>query len=100
VRVFGGVPENIADALHEPREIRIHVERPVPRRDRDPVPLLAQLRADGLDSLRDDARDIDRPAAKLYASLRDARDIEQIIHEPRELSRLALDHADGELRTA
>jgi len=65
-----------AAALHEPREVALHVEGLIARGcDRELVPLLAQLWLNGLERLGDDGRDVDGPLLELDAALSYARDL-------------------------
>ena len=66
------------------------------------VPLLGDERLNGLDRARDDRADRQPLAAEIDVAARDARDIQQIVHEPRQVLHLPLDHVarPGELRIA
>ncbi len=100
IGVLGGVRQYVDHALHEPRAIAIDVQRELLGDNRDVVPLLTNHRRHRLRGLSDDACQIDRLALQLNPALSDPRDIQQIVDQTRQVSRLAPNHADRFLRTA
>src|SRR5262245_36233802 len=85
IRVLRRVGEQVADALHEPCTVAIDTKRRVAHADDDLVPLLAHERLCAFERFGDYVGEIDGPALQLDSPLRDARDVEQIVYEPRQL---------------
>ncbi len=62
------------------------------------VALVSQQGFDRFEGLRDDFGEPHRLASQVDATLGDARDVEQVVHEPREVRHLPANDADGSLR--
>lgn len=91
VGVLGRVGEEIRDHLTQARLVAVD-EQVGLELDLEQVPALLEDRATGLDRLRDDVGELDRPAVELDLALRDARDVEQIVDQHDDVADLALDH--------
>ncbi len=94
IAVLHRIGQHVRDALHETRRIAVDAQRALGRR-RELLRLLPDQRLDHLDGLRDDVAKLDGLALQLDASARDARNVEQIVDEPRQPVDLALHDADG-----
>src|SRR4029453_11433162 len=84
-RVLAGVAQQVADHLLEPERIAVDPERTLAERPRD-----AQLLAVDLMPLRfqrglDEHPEIDQLAFELDASSGDARNVEQVVEQSREM---------------
>ncbi len=97
IRVFRSVRQYVDEALHESRAVAVYVDRHVLREDGNLVPLLADRRRNRLDSLGNHGREVDRTTLQLDPPLRDSRHIEKVVDEPRQMCRLAPNHAERRL---
>ncbi len=90
-RVLGGVGQQVGDHLAQARRVAVDAQA-APRHVhlQRVLPLLEQ-RAGHLDRLRDDLRDLDDFGLELDPAARDARDVQQVVDQPREMADLALD---------
>src|SRR6185437_15922343 len=92
IGVLHRVVQNVADALHEARAVPAHVDRREGLRDGEAMRFFAYERLHGLRRLLDDLAELERLAAQQDLPPRDARNVEQIVDEPRELARLTAEH--------
>ena len=90
--VLRGVGQEVRRDLRQPRGIAC--APPGPRRgtcNRQRVRPLFEQRAGHLDGFRHDVRHLDDLLLQLHLASRDARHVQQVVDEPREVSHLALD---------
>ena len=90
--ILGGVVEQVGDDLGEPRRVAVDHDRGLGETDVELVAMRVDDRLAGLDRLRDDGIEVDRLEPELDLAAGDARHVEQVVHQPGELPRLALDH--------
>ena len=79
----------------EPRRVAVHAQAAPRHVDRQRVGALLEQRAGHLDRLRDHLGELDELGLQLDLAARDARDVEQVVDQPRQVVDLALD--DGAL---
>ena len=93
-RVLGGVAQQIADDLRQTRRIGVEAHRVAGQRDRERMAARVDARADHLDRLLDDRGQQDQLLAERDLPLGNARHVEQVVDEPREVPHLPLGHLD------
>src|ERR1700683_5401006 len=98
IREFGGICQNVADALNESGPVATDVQLPVTRDGQRLVPLLAQQGFNSFYGLRENSSEFERLPIQLYAPPGDARDIQQIVDQTRELRDLPSDNLDAGAR--
>src|SRR5690606_3651002 len=84
-RVLRGVAQQVREHLREADRIGIELDALLGQLDRKLVPGLVEKRARLLERALDDRAERDSGLAQLEPALRDARALEQIVDEPREL---------------
>ena len=94
-----GVVQQVADDLRQPRRVGVEIDRLRRQRDRQLVVHALVQRADGLDGLLDDGRELDALFAQLDLASRDAAHVEQVVDQPRHLADLALQHLGRRLHS-
>ena len=90
-RVLGGVVEEIDEHLLEPRRVAAQLDGVGGQSHGEDVPALLDQRAGGLDRVADDVVQQHPLAPQPNLAERDARDVEQVLDEVREVAHLALD---------
>jgi hypothetical protein len=90
VGVLRRIVQQVADDLDKPGLIAFQSHRPRRKRNGQMMPARLDQRAARLDRAVDDSREVERLARECDLTLRDARDVEQIVHQPRQVLRLAL----------
>ncbi len=90
IGILGRVGEHVGDALYQPRVVAIDVQRLEAGADKQNVLLFPQQRLHAFAGLRDDRGKLLRRAPQLDAPLRDPRDVEQVVHQPRQMGHLTL----------
>jgi hypothetical protein len=91
VGVLRGVVEQVAENLYQAREVAAHHQRAVGAIDRQLVAMLGDHRLQRLDRARDDRLAAHRLLRQPDRAARDARDVEQIVDQPRQVHRLPID---------
>ena len=89
--VLGGVVEEVADHLGQAGGVALHLERARRQRHHQLLAARVDQRPRGLDRARDHRGEVDRLALQRDLAARDARDVEQVVDQPRQLVDLALD---------
>src|SRR5260370_19800000 len=84
-RIFGGIIEEVSNSLSETGQIAVQMHRFGRHRNRELVPVGIDDRAGGFDGAANDGRQLDEFLAELNLATVNARDIQQIIHEPNQL---------------
>ena len=90
--VFGRVAQDVAQGLREPQRVGVDPERRIGNLGRELVPALLYQGLHDLDGARDQRRKLDRLARQVDLAARDARHIEQVVDQSREVRELPLDH--------
>ena len=86
-----GVVEEVADDLGQPCRVGVDADGPGGQGHAQALPLRFGQRAGRLGGAGHDVGQVHRPPAQLHLAPRDARYVEQVVHQVREASRLALD---------
>src|SRR5690606_27639115 len=89
-RVLRGVAQQVREHLREADRIGVELDPLLRELDHELVPGLVEERTRLLERALDDRIERDPALAQLESALRDARDFEQIVDEPRELLDLPL----------
>jgi hypothetical protein len=90
-RVLGRVVEQVADHLREARRIGVEVDRLARHAHEQQLALRIDHGHGRLDRLADDRLQLHALPLELHLALRDARHVEQVVDEARELRDLAVD---------
>src|SRR5207249_414053 len=90
--VFGRVAQDVAQGLREPQRVGVDPERRIGNLGRELVPALLYQGLHDLDGARDQRRKLDRLARQVDLAARDARHIEQVVDQARQVRELPLDH--------
>jgi hypothetical protein len=93
-RVLARVVQQVPDHLLQARGVAQHRHRPVGQRERQVLSLPLERRPMGFHRLRDRLAQVERLRAQADAAARDARDVQQVVEQPRHVPRLAVDHGD------
>jgi hypothetical protein len=93
--VLGSVAEQIRDDLGQPYPITLHRQRVAGHVDRQFMLTCHQERPGGLERLRDDLVKIEQRQVQPNLAQGHARDVEQLVHQPGQLGRLAVDDIAG-----
>ena len=98
IRVLRGVVQHVTERLHESHAIATNVERSSVDIDVEDVVLAEDQRFSGFDRVSDDRGDLDVLFVQRNSTLRDARDVEQIVDQPIQLPRLPSQHREQPAR--
>ena len=93
--VFGRVIEQVGQHLHQPVFVADHLRQSGREHDIEPVPARLDQRARLFDGMGDHGIHVLRHAVQRDLAARDARDIEQVVHQARHVAHLAPDHGAG-----